>query len=69
MPPKTKYGAGPAQKITFATIQSARLDKLIADMLKAYDREDTAAPLGETIMETGLGAEIESKLFLRTFYL
>lgn len=62
-------GAVTMQKITFSAIQSARLDKLIADMLRAYDKESTAAPLGGMIVETGLGPEIESKSFLRKRFL
>lgn len=65
MLPAKKSGAGAGasvmQKITFASIRRARLDKLLVDMLRAYDRETTAVPLGGTAMETGLGSEIESK--------
>lgn len=46
-------------KITFSVIQRARLDQLLADMLAAYDKEMTAAPLGGKVVETGLGSEIE----------
>lgn len=60
-PPGAHVGAGVTQKITFATIQRARLDKLLVDMLRAYDKEATAVPLGGIITETGLGSEIECK--------
>lgn len=62
MPPKPMLGAVAMQKITFSAIQGARLDKLIADMLSAYDKELTAAP--GMVIETGLGPEIESKSLL-----
>lgn len=46
-------------KITFSAIQRARLDKLLADMMVAYDKETIAAPLGGRVVETGLGSEID----------
>lgn len=58
--PSRSSGAGVMQKVTFAAIQRARLDKLLVEMLRAYDREMTAVPLGGTVIETGLGSEIET---------
>ncbi|KAF3770145.1 hypothetical protein M406DRAFT_245904 [Cryphonectria parasitica EP155] len=47
-------------KITFSVIQRARLDKLLADMLRAHDKEATAVPLGDNAIETGLRSETET---------
>lgn len=44
------------EQLTFTAIQSARLDKLLVDMLCAYDREKTILP----VVETGLGSEIST---------
>ncbi|PSR94435.1 PUA-like domain-containing protein [Coniella lustricola] len=52
-------GPVPLLKITFSAIQRARLDKLLADMVTAYDKEVVSAPLRGKVVETGLGSEIE----------
>lgn len=48
------------QQITFAAIQRARLDKLLVDILGAYDREMTSVPVAGVSVETGLGSEINT---------
>lgn len=66
--PSNVPGSSATQKITFATIQEARLDKLLTDMMRAYDREMTAVPLGGTATETGLGSEIETASSLQRYW-
>lgn len=66
--PSNVPGSSATQKITFAIIQAARLDKLLADMMRAYDRETTAVPLGGAATETGLGSEIETALSLQKYW-
>lgn len=41
-------------------IQDARLDRLLVEMLGAYDREMTTVPVGGVSFETGLGQEINT---------
>lgn len=55
-------------KVTFAAIQRARLDKLLADMLKAYEREMTSINMHGIVVETGLGSEIEAASRLQKYW-
>ncbi|KAJ4422430.1 hypothetical protein N0V82_002878 [Gnomoniopsis sp. IMI 355080] len=48
------------KNITFPMIQDARLDRLLVEMLGAYDREMTTVPVGGVSFETGLGQEINA---------
>lgn len=45
-----------SQKTTFSVIQETRLDKLLADIIHAYEDESTTRPC---IAEMGLGSEVE----------
>lgn len=51
---------GSKKKISFSAIQGARLDRLLADMLMAYHKQVTSVKLNGTVIETGLGPEIEA---------
>lgn len=46
-----------AQRITFPAVQRARLDELLADMLRACERATTTHGL---VVETGLGSEVDA---------
>lgn len=56
-PSKTKTAT--TQKITFPAIQRARLDKLLTDVLRAYERETNSINMHGLVVETGLGSESE----------
>lgn len=58
-------GHNTTQKVTFSTIQRARLDKLLTDMLRAHDKEITAVPIRGKMFETGLGSEIDTATSLQ----
>lgn len=53
-----------AHKVTFEVIQNARLDKLLVDMIKAYEQVTTSVYLHET----GLGPEIETASSLQRYW-
>lgn len=55
----SKAPTATTQKITFPTIQRARLDKLLTDVLRAYERETTSINMHGLVVETGLGPEVE----------
>lgn len=56
----SKASTAQTQKVTFADIQRARLDKLLVDMFTAYEREKTAVNMHGVVLETGLGSELDT---------
>lgn len=56
--------AGP--KLTFSTIQTTRLDKLLADIIYVYEIESSSAR--PPIAEVGLGSEIEKVQTLQKYW-
>lgn len=57
-----------SHKVSFLTLQTARLDKLLVDMLRAYERETTSVNMHGDVVETGLGSEIETASSLQKYW-
>lgn len=64
----SKAPTAKTHRVTFPDIQEARLDKLLVDMLTAYEREKTAVNMHGVLLETGLGSELEAASTLRSYW-